>query len=60
MIQMLYDYDTEYTTKHSAACYYIHVDINSTVKTSLRFNLSVVYHVSWSYGYDSGFPNQRL
>ena len=31
MMQMLYDYNTEYTTKHIAKCY--DADINSTGKT---------------------------
>ena len=40
-IEMLYDYNTEYKTKHSAMCY--DTDINYTGKTWLSFNLSLVY-----------------
>ena len=38
---MLYNYNAEHTTKHSAACY--DVAINSQSKTWLSFNLSMVY-----------------
>ena len=40
-----YYYNTLYTTKHDATCY--DADINSTGKTWLTFNLSIVYQVSW-------------
>ena len=52
MIPMLYNYKTEYTTKHSVACY--DVAINSTSKTRLSFNLSIVNKIWWPYGDDSG------
>ena len=42
--QSQYEYNTEYTRKHSAACY--HEDSNSTRKTWLRFNTSIVYQLS--------------
>ena len=45
MIQILYDYNTEYMTKHSAAC--CDLEINNTGKTWLSFHLSIVYQVSW-------------
>ena len=36
---MLYEYNTEYTRKHSAACYKMyHEDLNVTGKRWLRFN----------------------
>ena len=35
-MQMLYDYNTEYTTKPSATCY--DENINGTGKTRLSFN----------------------
>ena len=41
MIHMLYDLNTEYTTKHYVACY--DVDIISTENTWLNFKLSIVY-----------------
>ena len=40
---MLYDYNTDYTTKQSATCY--DNDINSIGKTSLSFNKSIVCQV---------------
>ena len=45
MIHMLfmYDYNTEYTTTHSATCYDVHVYINIIRKLWLRFNLTIVY-----------------
>ena len=44
---MLYEYNTEYTRKHSAACYKMnHEDLNVTGKTWLRFNTSMVYQLS--------------
>ena len=45
---MLYDYNTEYTTKHSTKCY--DVDIKSTWKIWLSFNKSKVYQFSWPNG----------
>ena len=53
---MLYDYNTEYTTKPSVACY--DVDINSKIKVWLSFNLSIVYQISWPNGNGSGFAIQ--
>ena len=41
---MLYEYNTDYTRKHSAKCY--HGDLNSTGKTWLRLNTSIVYQLS--------------
>ena len=41
---MLYEYNTEYTRKHSVACY--REDLNVTEKTWLRFNTSIVYQLS--------------
>ena len=40
IIQMLYEYDTEYTRKHYATCY--HKDLNSTGKTWSSLNTAVV------------------
>ena len=40
---MLYNYNAEYTMKHSAACY--DVAINSTSKIRLSFNLAIVYQI---------------
>ena len=40
---MLYDFNTEHTTKHSATCY--DEDINSTGKTWLSFKKSIVRQV---------------
>ena len=40
---MLYEYNTEYTRKHSAMCY--HEELNSTGKTWLSFNTSIVYQL---------------
>ena len=39
---MLYDYNTVYTRKHSAACYMYHEDLNSTGKTWLSLNTAIV------------------
>ena len=41
---MVYEYNTEYTRKHSAACYY--EDLNVIGKTWLRFNTMIVYQLS--------------
>ena len=44
---MLYENNTEYTRKHSAACYKMyHEDLNVTGKTWLRFKMSIVYQLS--------------
>ena len=56
MIQILYDYNTEYKTNRSATCY--DADINSTGKTWLSLNLSIVSQVSWPNGYGGGFTTQ--
>ena len=40
MIKMLYEYSTEYTTKHCATCY--DEDINCIGETWLSLNLSIV------------------
>ena len=55
-IHMLYDYNTEHITKHSAMCY--DEDINSTGKPLLSSNLSIVYQVSWPNSYGGGFSIQ--
>ena len=49
MIQMIYDYNIEYTTKFLA---FYDVDINNTDKTCLSFN--IVYQFSWPNGYSDG------
>ena len=47
IIQMLYENNTEYTRKHSAACYKMyHEVLNVTRKTWSRFNMSIVYQLS--------------
>ena len=44
---MLYEYNTEYTRKYSAACYKMyHEDLNVTGKMWLRFNTSIVHQLS--------------
>ena len=53
MIQMLYEYNTEYSTKYFVTCY--DADINSTRKTGLSFNLLKAYQASWPNGDSSGF-----
>ena len=50
---MLYDYNTEYNTKHSVACY--DVNITSKTKSLFSFNLSIVYQISLPNGSGSGF-----
>ena len=60
MIEMLYDYNTEYTPKHSSTCYNAHILVNSTGKTWSSLNLSTVYQVSWPNGYDGGFHDPRV
>ena len=57
MIKMLYEYIIEYTKKHPATCF--DEDINSTGKTWLSFNLSMVCQVEWPSGYGGGFTIQR-
>ena len=44
---MLYENNTEYARKHSAACYKMyHEDLNVKGKMWLRFNMSIVYQLS--------------
>ena len=57
MIPMSYKYNTEYTTKHSAVCY--DIAMNSTSKTWLSFNLSIVYQIWWPNGNGSGLAIQN-
>ena len=56
MIQMLYDYYSKYTTKHSVACNDVY--INSTSKSLLSFNLLIVYYILWPNGNGSDFEIQ--
>ena len=60
MIQMLYEYNTEYTTEQytTYACY--NEDKTSTGKTWLSFNMSIVSQVAWPNGEGVGFTIQEL
>ena len=53
---MLYDYNTEYMTEISVACYDGH--INSIGKIGLSFNMSIVNQVSCPNGNGYDFPLQ--
>ena len=45
---MLYEYNTEYTTKHSATCY--DEDLNSLGKTRLSFTSQQCVRSEWPSG----------
>ena len=55
---MLYEYNSEYTTKHSATCF--HEDINNTGKTWLSFNTSIVCQVSMTYWLTRWLQNPKV